>query len=205
MKNVTRTYRKLMGPLVLMALLAGCTVPPNSAYLDRGHPQSLLDVSSEVVSLSIANKPDLDALSDWIAKDAPTRAQLFCNEATPNCKKARTLLEHADVGIEINPSPSNTVTLVYERILARDCSVRYVDGYQSQFNAYPPTFGCAVSANMVQQVSDKRDFINPNVSDDPSSRAGVAAYKSVYEPAQQQAPERYSVKESIAQSGSGGQ
>jgi hypothetical protein len=187
----------------LVALLGACTQPPNSAYLDRGHPQSLLDVSSEVVSLSVAGKTDLDALSTWIAKDQPTRAELFCEEATPDCKSAKKILEAANVGVEVNPSPNNTVTLVYERILARDCSARYNDGYHSQYNAYTTSFGCAVSANMVQQVSDKRDFINPNLSDDPSARGAVSAYQRAYAPKQEE-QQRYGVGEALTKSAGGG-
>ncbi len=174
------------GALALLALLglAGCKerLYDASAFYDRGSPEALLDVSSEVVNLGVANKGELRALSNWIANDQPTRAELFCDAILKSCKDAQNLLQRKGVEVSFSPSPENTVTLIYERILARDCNARYITKGTSYYNEPSPSFGCAMSANIVQHVSNKRDFISPNLSDDPSARGGVAAYKKAFKP-----------------------
>src|SRR5258708_7396846 len=110
----------------LLLTLAACSAPKDSFY-NRGHPESLLDVSSEIVNLNVRDKADLDALSTWIEKDAPTRAELFCDANLKTCRDAVTLLESREVAVSVTPSPNNAVTLTYERIVARDCNQRYLD------------------------------------------------------------------------------
>ena len=66
--------------LGLLALSACQPKPSDSAYYNRGGPESLLDVSSEVVNLSVADPAALQELSTWIKQDQPTRAELYCND-----------------------------------------------------------------------------------------------------------------------------
>ncbi len=166
----------------LLAVLAGCSVPPDSAFMNRGGPESLLDVSSEVVNLSVAGKQEVSELANWIAHDQPTRAELFCNPLAASCKEAQRILRSKNVETNLNAAPSNTVTLVYERILARDCNQRYIDNGFSTYNVLPPSVGCSLAANMVQQVSDKREFINPSLTDQPSAVGAISAYRRAYAP-----------------------
>ena len=168
--------RAALAAAALLAL-AACNAPPKSSFYNRGAPESLLDVSSEVVNLSVRDKNDIQALSNWIEKDAPSRAELMCDGNLPSCQSAVKALEARDVNVSLTPSPNNTVTLVYERIVARDCNSRYLDNGFSVYGAHQPSFGCAIAANMVQQVSDKREFINPAISDDPSAVSAVSAYR----------------------------
>lgn len=166
------------GVLVLVALgmLTACEVkkPESTAFMHRG-PESLIDVSSEVVTLNIATQKDLSDLRKWIASDAPTRAELQCDVGTRICRDALKMLEKKGVAISTLPSPANSVTLVYERILARDCKQRYRDQRTSLYNEPSKSFGCATSANVVQQVSDKSVFVNPALSDTPSAVNAVNA------------------------------
>ena len=70
--------RNLLILTVAALALTACGKPPaDSAYLNRGGPESLLDVSSEVVSLNGTNRAELKELSNWIEKDQPTRAEIF--------------------------------------------------------------------------------------------------------------------------------
>jgi type IV pilus biogenesis protein CpaD/CtpE len=72
-------------------------------------------------------------------------------------------------------SADNNVTLVYERIQARDCESRYIDNPVNPYNLNHPTFGCSLAVNMVQMVSDKRQFTNPAIMDYPDAfKAGQA-------------------------------
>lgn len=181
MKRVSQVFSNNMVakcalPLLVLALTS-CMAPPQSAFYNRGGPESLIDVSSEVVNLSVAGKAEIAELSNWIAGDAPSRAELFCDAAAPNCKDAQLALQKQGVEVNLTPSMNNTVTLVYERILARDCNQRAVDSRYKLYNVSPPSFGCSVAANLVQHVSDKREFVNPSLMDDAQARGAVAAYK----------------------------
>lgn len=162
--------------------LSACGQPPaNSAYLNRGGPEALIDVSSEVVNLSTANKSDLVDLAAWVEKDRPTRAQLNCTGGH-QCTEAQKILDLNGIPTISGAGDDATVTLVYERILAHDCNQRYVDNPHNFYNTNHPSFGCATSANMVQQVTDKQEFVSPNLSDDPSAVRAVNDIHRAYTP-----------------------
>lgn len=166
-----------------LLVLSACGVPPaDSAYFNRGGPESLLDVSSEVVNLSAANEKDLKDLSAWIEKDQPTRAELNCDLNDKKCDITRKVLDLHGVPVVIGAGMDSSVTLVYERILARDCNARYVDNSHNFHNTSHPAFGCAIAANMVQQVTNKQEFISPNLSDDPSAARAVNDMRRAYAP-----------------------
>lgn len=187
-------------PLLLVALLAlsACQPKPNaSAYYNRGGPESLLDVSSEVVNLSVADNAALGELSNWIKTDQPTRAELYCFAGNPRCTEARKVLDLHGVPTMTVESGDFNVALVYERILARDCNQRFVDNSTNQWNTNHPSFGCSVSANVVQHVSDKQQFIAPNITDVPNSRGATQAYDRAMTP---RAPgQAYGVEQSLTE------
>lgn len=189
--------------LSLLVALTACNPPPSSAFMNRGGPESLLDVSSEVVNLSVAGRQEVTELGNWIANDQPTRAELFCNPMAANCKEAQRALQNKHVETNLTASPNNTVTLIYERILARDCNQRYIDNGFSLYNELPPAVGCSLAANMVQQVSDKREFVNPSLAEDPSAVGAVNTYRGAYAPKQQGQQQPYGVTTSTV--GSAGQ
>lgn len=173
---------RLIGLLALF-VVAACTTPRDSAFLNRGGPESLLDVSSEVVTVNIADKKDIDALNRWVSEDQPTRAELQCDAMSPNCKDAIRVLEKKGVSIATNPSNANTATLVYERILARDCNQRYREPVSANiYNEPAPAFGCSLAANVVQHVSDKSVFVNPSISDDAYAVGAVGSVRRAYAP-----------------------
>lgn len=175
------TSRILAATIVLLAL-AGCNRPDASAWYNRGGPEALLDVSNEVVNLSITGPDELIQLSKWVKQDAPTRAELYCTAGEKRCTEARKLLELQGVNVMEVPSPNNMVALVYERILARDCNQRFIDNHNNNYNAPHPALGCSISANIVQHVSDKQQFVNPSLSDTPRAAGGMMAYERAYAP-----------------------
>ena len=199
--HVTHSARSALLALSLIVVAACGKQPPDSAYLDRG-PEALLDVSSEVVNLSVANTGDRKDLSNWIDKDQPTRAELNCHGDTKGCKEAEKILDLHGVPVMRGNGADQTVTLIYQRILARDCNQRYVDNVPNYYNAYHPAFGCSVSANMVQEVTDRQEFISPNLSDDPAATRAVNDYQRAFTPRKVIDP--YGVGDStVAKSGSG--
>lgn len=167
--------------LAFAASLAACHRPSDSAFYNRGGPESLLDVSSEVVNLSVAQPNELDELSRWIEQDQPTRAELYCN-GDMMCARVQQVLDLHGVPTMEVPSSQYSVTLVYERILARDCDPRFIDNSSNVWNKVTPSFGCTVAANVVQHVSDKQQFVSPNVSDPTTARTAVQAYDRAYIP-----------------------
>lgn len=169
--------------MVSMLALAACQPKPNdAAFYNRGGPDSLLDVSSEVVNLSVADSAAHQELSTWIKTDQPTRAELYCNDGEPRCMEARKILDLHGVPTMVVPSGEYSVALVYERILARDCKQRFRDNSSNQWNTYHPSFGCSIAANIVQHVSDKQQFIAPNLMDTPRATTAVQAYDRMMTP-----------------------
>lgn len=179
--------------------LAGCKPPPDSVFYNRGTPESLLDVSSEVVNLSVATPNDLAELTKWVQSDQPTRAELYCTEGDMRCTQARNVLTSRGVPVMTVPSGAYSVALVYERLLARDCKSRFVDNSRNSYNANSPSFGCSVAANIVQHVSDKKQFIDPNLMDVPMATGAVQAYNRAYTPRSTQQPQPYQINRSLTQ------
>lgn len=177
--------RNIILSTAALLVLAACNTskePSQSAYYNRG-PESLLDVSSEVVNLSVATPADITALKNWIAQDAPSRAELYCPDADGRCADARRVLGSQGVSVMNVPSGDYSVALVYERILARDCKQKFIDNASANsYNAPMPSLGCSVSANMVQHVSDKQQFVNPSIMDTPRATGAVSAYHGAYAP-----------------------
>lgn len=149
------------------ALLAtgACNETPSAAYFNRGSPESLLDMSSEVVNISLTDEAGPDELASWINQEQPSRAEISCQDADPACAKAKNVLDQFKVPYQQEEAAHSGVSLFYERVLARDCENRYINNSINPYNLNHPTFGCSVAANMVQQVTDKRQFVNPNLLD----------------------------------------
>jgi hypothetical protein len=166
----------------LLALVSACDVKRAPTF-GRGAPESLLDVSSEVVNLGVRNPTEVDELSHWIGRDQPTRAELYCEEGSTLCREARQVLDLYGVPVSAIPSPANTVTLVYERVLARDCNPRFEDDLRDWTNDNHPAFGCAIAANIVQHVSHKQQFVSPNLTDYRDAESAVTNYQNYQRPA----------------------
>lgn len=185
--------------------LAACQRPPESAWTARGGPESLIDVSSEVVNLSVAGPKEITELSQWIERDPPTRAELYCAASDLRCGEAKKALQLNGVPVNVIGSGDRTVTLVYERILARDCSQRFIEVTHDEYNAPSPAYGCAVAANIVQHVSDKQQFVSPALSDNPNATGAVSAYNRALAPRTVKRPNGYDLNDSLiskAQTGS---
>ncbi len=171
----------LISILSCAGLLAACSEIPPSAYYDRGAPENLLDSSSEVVNMSLSSRNVLAQLADTLAQDPPSRAELNCGRGDAMCSEARNLFDQHGVPVEITGA-GDGVTLIYERVVARDCEQRYIDNSINPYNLHPPTFGCSISANMVQMVSDKRQFLSPSLLDFHDGAKAAQSYGNYLKP-----------------------
>lgn len=162
---------------LVLLLLAACGRYEDATF-SRGTPERLLDVSSEVVNVRVSSAREVDELSQWVGRDQPTRAELYCSEGAPLCREAQQVLELYGVPTLFVPSNTQTATLVYERVLARDCKQRFEDDQTLWRNENHPAFGCSMSANIVQHVSQKQQFISPNLTDYRDAESGVNNYSN---------------------------
>lgn len=180
--------------------LAGCTPPSDEAFLNRGDPASLLEVSTETQTVSIGTKGGVQTLARRLDQDHPTRAELNCVVSEHSCADAKRILEQKGVKVIVGDTISNDVTLVYDRIIARSCDAQFVNNTPNPYNLTSPSLGCSVASNMVQEVSDKRQFVNPPVSDTIEAKRGVNNVARAYKPRPVIAP--YTITESITSSSS---
>lgn len=174
--------KHIISSLLIVTGLSACTIIPPEAYYNRGAPESLLDVSSEVVNLPVGSDHALDEMTNWIHQDQPTRAELYCTDASPQCAAAMEVLALYGVPTVQMASPDNAVSLVYERVLARDCENRFIDNSINPYNFNHPTLGCSTAVNMVQMVTDKHQFVRPNLMDMPRATKAVQAYQTYLQP-----------------------
>jgi hypothetical protein len=174
--------KKIVYSCVLALALTACSQIPKEAYFNRGEPESLLDVNSEVVNLKIESPSSVREITHWINQDQPTRAELNCPESEKNCKKVKNILHQFGVPVKYSSTSQNNVVLVYERIQARDCQNRYIDNMVNPYNLNHPSFGCSISVNSVQMVSDKHQFTNPPLMDSSEAIKGVQAVEDYHMP-----------------------
>ena len=173
-----------LAALTLISVLGGCNQIPIEAHANRGSPESLLAVSSAIVSVEMVSEQSADEIINWIETDQPSRAEINCFEGDPLCAKAEGVLQLYGLEYEIVSSDHTEVLLVYERVLARDCENRFIDNSVNPYNLYHPTFGCSVATNMVQMVADKRQFISPTLLDYPDAASMVNAYNRFINPSE---------------------
>jgi hypothetical protein len=195
---------KIFGLAFSALLLSSCThyaVPP-TAYYNRGDPENLMEVNAEIITISLTSQASLKDLAHTIKDDLPTRADLHCSVSDPLCAGAKKTLEQH--GVEARYAKGNgSVDLVYERISARDCEHRYINNSINPYNLPPPTFGCSVTSNTVQMVTDKRQFTDPSLTDVPDAQKAVQVYGKYQNPPAEDAGD--SGNDSLLQSVSTGQ
>ena len=166
--------------LSFLVALTACDTIPREAYFNRGEPETLLDASSEVVTIALSSERSIDEMVDWIDQDQPTRAELLCAEGEPLCMAAEEVLSLYGVEYQFVSSQDGAANLIYERVLARDCENRFIDNNVNPYHMNHPVFGCSIASNMVQMVSDKRQFIAPALLDDSDADKAVRVYQKVY-------------------------
>lgn len=162
----------------LLLVLSACSQIPDGAHMSRGTPESLLDVSSEVVNLDVRSEQSVDELATWIERDQPTRAEIYCQDGNPLCQQTLDIMDLYGVPYQFVGSPEHVATLIYERVLARDCENRYIDNPINPYHLNHPSFGCSIAANIVQMSTDKQQLVRPNLLDLPDARKQMQAIQN---------------------------
>ena len=119
----------------------------------------------------------LQQLTQLVNTKPPSHAQLTCSNRMM-CDRATEILDQYKVSYQKTNGSVNTVTLTYKDIQARDCENRYIDNHINPYNLNYPTFGCSVSVNQVQMVSDKRQFVDPVLLGSYDGEKAVQNYDS---------------------------
>jgi hypothetical protein len=168
---------------LICALLAGmmlsaCHEIPTAAWRNRTGPEALLDVSTELVHLDLASMEGIDQLIQWMNDDQPTRLELHCEPDSNACYQAESVAQQFAVPYDVFEGDAPRATLVYERVVARDCDNRYIDNPINPYNLPHPTFGCSMASNALQMVSDKRQLVSPALMDYQDAHKGAQAVRN---------------------------
>ena len=165
----------LTAAILISGSVAACTQIPGNAYFDRGHPEDLLTVSSEEVTVNLDNTGGTRQLTDWIDRQQPARAKLICTSGEM-CDQAAEILDQFNVPYDQVDGVRNSVVLSFEKIEARDCQNRFISNHINPYNLNHPTFGCSVAVNQVQMVTDKTQFTDPKLLDQYDGQKAVQNY-----------------------------
>lgn len=175
---------KKLAAFVCLVSLAACVAPPESAFKSRGGPESLLVHSNERVNLILSEPRGMEEMTSWIDKDQPTKVALACVEGSLYCAKAIGILQQ--FGLPYSRHLSNDgqdqAMLMYDRVVARDCDNRFVDNYTNPYNAPQPAFGCSMSANTVQMITDRKEITNPATMPKADGRRAAQVMKGATQP-----------------------
>ena len=179
MKNLSK---KLCLSTVLLLSLSACDQPAPSAYVNSGDPERLIDVSSEKLTFGLSAKESLAKLNKLVIQDRPSSAELKCSLKNIRCNQAKEILERRSIPVILSNDKNNTVVLLYGRSIVRDCNPRYGDNMMDDRSYNHPSFGCAIAGNMVQMVSDKKQFTSHNLLDLPDAQKAVQSYEAYQKP-----------------------
>lgn len=169
------------GLFACLILLSACDKPAPE-YVGSGNPERLIDLSAETVTLGLNSKRALARLSETVADDKPSSAELGCSLANTRCAQAKEILERHSVPVHFASEKTNNVVLSYGRIVVRDCEQHYVDNMSGSRSFNYPAFGCATVGNMMQMVSDKRQFTDPSLLDLPDAEKARQSYGEYLKP-----------------------
>ena len=161
-------------------LTSACTIQPKAAYFNHGQPESLLQASSEVINIPLVSDESLDQLTNWINQEQPSRAMLNCDVSTPLCAQAEEALQLYNIPVEVGSVEQVDVALMYERIQARTCEHRFIDNHSNPYNHSHPAYGCSVASNIVQSVSDKKQFVNPDLMGNQDAERALVSRGGYY-------------------------
>ncbi len=157
--------------------MVGCSKIPTEAYNNRGNPESLLDVSSETVTVELGSPSSIDEIKEWVESDQPSSAIIYCVEGDLLCDSAEETLDLYGIEHEWIASDYSEISLVYERVIARDCQNSYIDNRINPYNLNHPTFGCSMASNMVQMVTNRNEFVNPDLLGFMDSRSAAKSMR----------------------------
>lgn len=167
---------KLNLPSVAWLLLGGiaaCSQIPEDAYKSRSKPENLLvEQAGEKHFLLSSSRADEKILKAVKFTSHPS-VTLYCEETSKACNRLERNLKKEHIAFTRTNSHRNSVTLKYTSYKARDCDNRYVDNIVNPYNLNHPTFGCSVTANTVQMVTNRKELIDPALMGSADGRKAV--------------------------------
>jgi hypothetical protein len=152
--------KKQIAFLTVLIALSACSNIPKSAYFTRGQPETLLEVTDQVVDIDVSSRNGIGRLNNAIKSNNPSSAVLSCSNQML-CNEAAAVLDRNNVPYDRQRGMGNKVTLSYSEVEARDCESAFITNHNNPYNLNHPTFGCSIAVNQVQMVSDKRQFTDP--------------------------------------------
>ena len=163
--------------LVCVSLLQACTTAQKTGFIT---PESLIDRSSERVTFSLATPSAKQDITDWLAKDMPSRVELECSGDNGVCSTIAQELDRRHVPLQMGATGGQPkAVLIYERFVARACDNQFKDNSFNPFNHNHPALGCSVSSNLVQSVSDSTQFTSPAMMDGTPATQAIRAVRKV--------------------------
>jgi len=127
--------------------------------------ESLITSSAENASFPIQNQSSVREVKNWVNDDKPTRAIINCGSNKFLCKDVEEHFTANSIDFDIvqSSSSASSVSLLYNRTNAKNC----ISG-----------FGCDNSANIIQMVTDRSDFVSPSLTDHHDATKAVGTYNS---------------------------
>lgn len=142
--------------------LSACSEVPDEAYFTRGQPESLLSVNTESVSVDLNQRNAAAQIAKILSGEEASRAVLSCSNAMV-CQRAERTLNQYKLPYEIVQGQGNSVSIIYDRIVMRECDNRFVTNHNNPYNLNHRGFGCSIAMNQALAVKDKRQFTDPLV------------------------------------------
>lgn len=151
------SFRKLF--CVSLFALTACSATPGNLSVS---PEHLLNDASELVSFSITNDGSIHHIATWVKDDMPNHAKLSCPSSSHFCQEVIQILNANHITHEEIFENEDKVTLVYDRITARNCP--------------PNHFGCSVSVNAIQMTPNLNQFVRPGLLSPQDAATAVDKY-----------------------------
>lgn len=143
--------------IIAVLYLAACTSSNN--HFDLIEPEKLLAFSHEKISLPLTDSQSLNDIEQFINKDIPSKAEIVCGDEEILCHNAKKLFREKNIEtsqVSATDSVEPYISLLYDRIIAKDCSDEKY-------------FGCANAVNTIQMISSYKQLVKPDLIDPASA------------------------------------
>lgn len=152
--------------LLLCSILLVVSSCANNGSESVVRTETLVSASSEKVSFPVADAASVKDIENWISNgdNRPSNAQVSCLAKNPACMSLRALLKKQKIAVTevpFNHENGSTVSIIYNRILARSCPIE--------------SFGCSTSLNSLRMVTNREQFTKPAMSDYQDAASAVKA------------------------------
>lgn len=119
--------------------------------------QHMVRAKTQRIAIDLAAPGAVDKANEWVVNDVPSAAVLTCTANSPVCGEATQLLNAYRIpyAVESVTSPTDRLTLTYDRISERPCDVR--------------AYGCPQASNALRMVDDPRRIVRPSTLDYPTA------------------------------------